>query len=147
MPETVPDGFAPHFKKSKVTGSLGAALFARASAVRPDRRPIARRARNSRGFVHGGVIAALADNAMGLSFVRVFKASRRSSEPGKGRRHGRAEPVDYVATAKLGQSLQIEPRGEGRPLAGVRRCPDHRRRRYRRPRECDVSTDVLGPGA
>jgi acyl-coenzyme A thioesterase PaaI-like protein len=53
---------------------------------------------------------ALADNAMGLSFVRVFKASRRSSEPGKGRRHGRAEPVDYVATAKLGQSLQIEPR-------------------------------------
>src|SRR6202011_1377258 len=110
MPETVPDGFGPHVKKSKVTDPWEP-LYSREL---PEAVQIGLRLRdehcNSRGFVHGGVIAALADNAMGLSFVRVFKASRRSSEPGKGQRHGRAEPVDYVATAKLGQSLQIEPR-------------------------------------
>jgi acyl-coenzyme A thioesterase PaaI-like protein len=40
---------------------------------------------NSRGFVHGGVIAALADNAMGLSFVRVFKATVEDpANPAKG---------------------------------------------------------------
>jgi acyl-coenzyme A thioesterase PaaI-like protein len=65
---------------------------------------------NSRGFVHGGVIAALADNAMGLSFVRVFKATVEDpAHPATGAVTV-GLGVDYVATAKLGQWLQIEPR-------------------------------------
>ena len=110
MPEIVPDGFAPHFKKSKVTDPWEP-LYSRAL---PQDVQIGVRLRdvhcNSRGFVHGGVIAALADNAMGLSFVRVFKATVEDpAHPATGAVTVGLS-VDYVATAKLGQWLQIEPR-------------------------------------
>jgi acyl-coenzyme A thioesterase PaaI-like protein len=110
MPETVPDGFAPHFKKSKVTDPWEP-LYSREL---PEAVQIGLRLRdvhcNSRGFVHGGVIAALADNAMGLSFVRVFKATVEDpAHPATGAVTV-GLGVDYVATAKLGQWLQIEPR-------------------------------------
>ncbi len=64
---TIPEGFAPHFRKSPVTdpweplysrlveGTVQIGFHAAAAHC------------NSRGFVHGGVIAALADNALGLS--------------------------------------------------------------------------------
>jgi uncharacterized protein (TIGR00369 family) len=56
---------------------------------------------NSRGFLHGGVIAALADNAMGLSFV----VAR-----GDGSAVTLSLSVDYIASAKIGQWLTIAPR-------------------------------------
>ena len=57
---------------------------------------------NSRGFVHGGVIAALADNAMGISCVLTNQAATSAVTV--------SLSVDYVATAKIGQWLRIEPR-------------------------------------
>jgi uncharacterized protein (TIGR00369 family) len=66
----VPAGFEPHDRKSPVTNAWEplyrrvagetVVLGLRASAAHT----------NSRGFVHGGLISALADNAMGLSCGR-----------------------------------------------------------------------------
>jgi uncharacterized protein (TIGR00369 family) len=110
MAEVLPEGFAPHFRTSKVTDPWEP-LYSRqlSHAVQ-----IGLRLRdmhcNSRGFVHGGVIAALADNAMGLSFVRVFKATVEDpAHPATGAVTVGLS-VDYVAAARLGQWLQIEPR-------------------------------------
>jgi uncharacterized protein (TIGR00369 family) len=96
----VPAGFVPHDRKSAVTNAWEP-LFARAteSALQLGLRIGAEHC-NSRGFLHGGVIAALADNAMGLTL---------------GRHTGRSAvtvglAVDYVGAAKLGQWMQIEPR-------------------------------------
>jgi uncharacterized protein (TIGR00369 family) len=70
-PFAPPPGFAPHPRRSPLTepweplysreaaGAVVLGLQARAAHT------------NSRGFVHGGLIGALADNAMGLSCARV----------------------------------------------------------------------------
>jgi uncharacterized protein (TIGR00369 family) len=57
---------------------------------------------NSRGFVHGGLLTALADNAMGLSCV-----------------HARGDPgvrlvtvnlaMDFISTARIGQWVEVRP--------------------------------------
>ena len=56
---------------------------------------------NSRGFVHGGLISALADNAMGLSAGRVL-----------GREGGSLVTVnltlDFIGSARAGQWLSFE---------------------------------------
>ncbi len=64
---TVPDGFAPHFRKSGFTNPWEP-LYSRTLEDRIQIGLVADEAHtNSRGFVHGGLITALADNAMGLS--------------------------------------------------------------------------------
>lgn len=66
----IPAGFAPHFRKSPLTDPWEP-LYSRTT---DDTVILALRAgaahTNSRGFVHGGMISALADNAMGLSCAR-----------------------------------------------------------------------------
>ena len=101
--QAAPEGFIPHFKTSPVTAPWEP-LFSRRSERRVEiglwlREPHC----NSRGFLHGGVIAALADNAMGLSCRKVLGA-------GPGGLVTVSLAVDYVSTAKIGQWLQIEPR-------------------------------------
>lgn len=60
---------------------------------------------NSRGFAHGGLIAALADNAMGLSAVSAAHAS--------GLEVAGAVTVslslDFVGSAEQGEWLEIRP--------------------------------------
>jgi uncharacterized protein (TIGR00369 family) len=56
---------------------------------------------NSRGFLHGGVIASLADNAMGLSLAHA------NAQRGGVTVH---LSVDYLRSGQVGQWLQIEPR-------------------------------------
>jgi uncharacterized protein (TIGR00369 family) len=102
QPQAAPEGFAPHFKTSPVTApweplysrtgerSVEIGLWLRESHC------------NSRGFVHGGIIAALADNAMGLSCVACQAAVKGALTVSLN--------VDYVATAKLGQWLLVAPR-------------------------------------
>jgi len=66
----VPDGFTRHDRKSPLTDPWEP-LYRRLSG---DTVVLGLRAgaahTNSRGFVHGGLISALADNAMGLSCAR-----------------------------------------------------------------------------
>jgi uncharacterized protein (TIGR00369 family) len=97
-----PEGFAPHFKKSPVTDPWEP-LFSRLCDQIVHLGLWLRDAHcNSRGFVHGGVIAALADNAMGISCVLTNQAATSAVTV--------SLSVDYVATAKIGQWLLIEPR-------------------------------------
>ncbi|WP_026942545.1 PaaI family thioesterase [Hellea balneolensis] len=64
---TIPEGFAPHFRKSPLTDPWEP-LYSRRSdngiiiGLFADEQHC-----NSRGFVHGGLISALSDNALGLS--------------------------------------------------------------------------------
>ena len=109
MSDDVPNGFTPHFKKSRVTNPWEP-LYSR---ILPDAVQIGVRLReehcNSRGFVHGGVIAALADNAMGLAYWQV--ATNAEGNSGSLRAPVTVSlNVDYAATANVGQWLQIEPR-------------------------------------
>lgn len=95
-----PPGFAPHDRKSPLTDPWEP-LYARAA----DRAVVlGLRAgpphTNSRGFVHGGLISALADNAMGLSCARA-----------SGHRGGFVTVslnVDFLGVALEGQWLEFD---------------------------------------
>lgn len=102
MTNDPPEGFLPHFRKSPVTDPWEP-LFSRQTdnAVQIGLR--LREAHcNSRGFLHGGVIAALADNAMGLSCGKSLPSVEGLVTISLN--------VDYLGTARTGQWLQIEPR-------------------------------------
>lgn len=107
MSEAPPAGFAPHFRKSPVTDPWEP-LFSRTS---PDGVEIGFRAAaahcNSRGFVHGGVIAALADNALGLS---VGESLRGQGAAAPGGLVTVSLTLDYLATARIGQWVAVRPR-------------------------------------
>lgn len=100
MTHDVPEGFQPHTRYSPLTRPWEP-IFARTTdaavilAVR-----LAEPHSNSRGFAHGGLIAALADNAMGLSCGLHF--------PGPNALVTINLSVDYLGTARLGQWLAFE---------------------------------------
>ena len=97
-----PEGFMPHFKTSPVTAPWEP-LFSRCGVRNLEIGLWLREVHcNSRGFLHGGVIAALADNAMGLSCVACLPGVKGALTVSLN--------VDYVANARLGQWLRIEPR-------------------------------------
>jgi uncharacterized protein (TIGR00369 family) len=103
----IPEGFAPHFRKSPVTDPWEP-LYSREaeSAVQIGLR-IAGAHCNSRGFVHGGVVAALADNAMGLSLGAAVR------EKGLDAAKGLVTvglTLDYLASGRIGQWLEVAPR-------------------------------------
>ena len=126
----VPDGFERHFRRSGLTDPWEP-LYSRQL---PDRLQIgltlAEPHCNSRGLVHGGVIAALSDNAMGLSCMVALRNAGR--EDGKGLVTV-SLGTDYLGSAKLGDWLEIDPepvkvggsicfaraiiRGDGKPVA------------------------------
>jgi uncharacterized protein (TIGR00369 family) len=105
--DQVPEGFSPHFRKSPLTEPWEP-LFSKvgeASVV------IAIRARtahcNSRGFLHGGLVSSLADNAMGLSVVESLKAQGTDRA-----RSGSTVNlvVDFLTSAQVGQWIEFVPR-------------------------------------
>ncbi len=106
-----PEGFAPHRRSSPVSAAWEP-IFARITAdafilgLR-----IAAAHCNSRGLLHGGVIAALADNAMGLS------VAGRLDPPGAPVTVNLA--IDYLGPGRMGQWLDITPNflNIGRTLA------------------------------
>jgi uncharacterized protein (TIGR00369 family) len=106
MSETVPDGFAPHTRKSRVTDPWEP-LYSRLAGDTVQIGLLLREAHcNGRGFVHGGVIAALADNAMGHSYV----VAARMAGLELTNVVTMSLCVDYAASARTGQWMQIEPR-------------------------------------
>lgn len=101
---TPAEGFAPHFRKSRVTDPWEPLFSRRVGNTVQIGLHVGEAHCNSRGLLHGGVIAALADNAMGLSCVAAL---------GDGAARGLVTvglTIDYVGAAKLGQWLQVEPR-------------------------------------
>ncbi len=102
----VPDGYERHFRRSGLTDPWEP-LYSRKLEDRIQiGLVLAEPHCNSRGLVHGGLIAALADNAMGLScVVALGKAGR---DAGKGLVTV-SLGTDYLGSAKLGEWLEIDP--------------------------------------
>jgi acyl-coenzyme A thioesterase PaaI-like protein len=95
-----PPGFAPHDRKSPLTDPWEP-LYSRKAG---DAVVLGLRAgpahTNSRGFVHGGLISALADNAMGLSCARKLGTA--------GGLVTVSLSVDFLAAALTGQWLEFD---------------------------------------
>jgi uncharacterized protein (TIGR00369 family) len=102
MSAAPPEGFAPHFRKSPVTDPWEPLLSRQVEGAVQIGLRLREAHCNSRGFLHGGVIAALADNAMGLSCGKVLGSVQGLVTVNLA--------VDYVGTARIGQWLQVEPR-------------------------------------
>lgn len=106
---TVPEGFEPHYRKSPVTDAWEPLFSRRTDDALQIGLRVAEAHTNSRGFAHGGLISALADNAMGLSCGLGLE--------GAGGLLTVNLALDFLAVAKIGQWLQIEPvvvkRGRG----------------------------------
>lgn len=103
-----PPGFVEHERKSPLTGpwepiyaKITPAAFCLGLHVREAHC-------NSRGFAHGGMISALADNAMGLSAGLMARQAG-----GEGSANVRAVTVslalDFVDSAQIGDWLEIRP--------------------------------------
>jgi uncharacterized protein (TIGR00369 family) len=102
MSASPPEGFAPHFRKSPVTDPWEPLFSRKLDGVIQIGLTIRAAHCNSRGLPHGGVIAALADNAMGLSCGGTLPSANGLVTV--------SLSVDYLGSAKLGQWLQVEPR-------------------------------------
>ena len=96
----IPDGFARHTRTSPVTEPWEP-IYAKTTAdafILALR--IAKPHTNSRGIVHGGLIATLADNAMGLSCGIKMKEPQRLLTISLN--------VDYLGSGNIGQWLAVE---------------------------------------
>ena len=102
----VPNGFERHFRRSGLTDPWEP-LYSRKLDDRIQIGLVLDMPHcNSRGLVHGGLIAALADNAMGLSCV--VSLANAGRDAGKGLVTV-SLGVDYLGSAKLGEWLEIDP--------------------------------------
>lgn len=103
-PGTVPEGFAPHFKRSKFTDPWEP-LYSRSLADQVQIGVVLSEAHcNSRGLVHGAFLAGLADNATGLSCLAVLRSKDR--EVGGLLTVNLA--IDYVGMASVGEWIATD---------------------------------------
>jgi uncharacterized protein (TIGR00369 family) len=105
--DLVPGGYVPHIRTSPVTEPWQP-LFSR---IGDGTVTLALRVRdahcNGKGFLHGGVINALADNAMGLSVIETL--CQRGIERSRGGATVSLS-LDFLQTAQVGQWVEFEPR-------------------------------------
>lgn len=100
-PRSIPEGFQPHFRKSPLTEPWEPLYSKRTADAVMIGLWLAEAHTNSRGMAHGGLVTALADNAMGLSCSAKLGNVTRFVTISIG--------VDFVGSAKPGQWLQVEP--------------------------------------
>lgn len=101
-------GFSPHFRQSPLTDPWEP-LFSRVDGSGVAIGVWITRAHcNSRDLAHGGLITALADNAMGLSCGQILKA--QSTDAAQGGLVTVSLSVDFIASARIGQWFEIAPR-------------------------------------
>ena len=100
-PKGVPSGFSPHFRSSPLT-TPWEPLYSR---LHDDGVSLGLWVdlphTNSRGFVHGGLLSALADNAMGLSCSLAIVHRPRMLTV--------SLSIDFLAAAAIGEWLEIRP--------------------------------------
>jgi uncharacterized protein (TIGR00369 family) len=96
----IPEGFEPHFRRSPLTDPWEP-LYARKTetAVIIGLR-LAKPHTNSRGLIHGGLIAALSDAAMGYSCAQAMGWASSLVTI--------SLAVDFVGSAQVGQWLAVE---------------------------------------
>ncbi len=110
-----PAGFAPHFRKSPLTDAWEPLYSKRDGDVLTIGVLIAAPHTNARGMAHGGLIAALADNAMGLACV----LSQAGAGAGLSGIVTVSLTCDFTGTARIGDWLEVRasPVRVGRTLA------------------------------
>jgi uncharacterized protein (TIGR00369 family) len=96
-----PTGFARHYRKSPVTDAWEPLYSRKAEGTVRLGFQAARAHANGRGFVHGGLISALADNAMGLSCVEALGEVSSLVTVNLA--------LDFLGSAQLGQWVEITP--------------------------------------
>jgi uncharacterized protein (TIGR00369 family) len=96
----VPEGFEPHFRKSPLTEPWEPLYSKRTDKAVIIGLRLAKPHTNGRGLIHGGLIAALSDNAMGYSCAHQMGGVSSLVTVGLA--------VDFVATAAVGQWLAVE---------------------------------------
>lgn len=114
----MPAGYVPHTRRSPLTDPWEP-LFACETADALSLAVELREAHcNARGFAHGGLIASLADNAMGLSAVRRAREQRGAE---KASAVTVSLALDFIGAAQQGEWLEIQPTvlKVGRTLAFV----------------------------
>ena len=100
----IPDGFAPHFRKSPFTDPWEPLYSQRTERAVILGLRLAKPHTNSRGLIHGGLIASLADNAMGYSCAQVMSGVMG----GPSSLVTISLAVDFIGTAQIGQWLAVE---------------------------------------
>ena len=100
----IPDGYAPHFRKSPFTDPWEPLYSQRTERAVILGLRLAKPHTNSRGLIHGGLIAALADNAMGYSCAQVMSGVMG----GPSSLVTISLAVDFIGTAQIGQWLAVE---------------------------------------
>ena len=96
----IPEGFEPHFRKSPFTDPWEPLYSRRTEKAVIMGLRLARPHTNARGLIHGGLIAALADNAMGYSCAQA--TGWRSSFVTI------SLAVDFTGSGEIGQWLAVE---------------------------------------
>ncbi len=101
MTETqIPDGFERHFRHSPLTDPWEPLYSKRTAEAVVIGLRLAKPHTNARGLIHGGLIATLADNAMGHSCAHRMGGASSLVTIGL--------TVDFVGTAQVGQWLTVE---------------------------------------
>jgi uncharacterized protein (TIGR00369 family) len=96
----IPEGFEPHFRKSPFTDPWEPLYSKRTEKAVVMGLRLAKPHTNARGLIHGGLIASLADNAMGYSCAQA--TGWRSSFVTI------SLAVDFTGAAAIGQWLAVE---------------------------------------
>ena len=96
-----PNGFERHYRKSPLTDPWEPLYSRRVDDSLQIGLRIAEPHTNSRGFAHGGLVSALADNAMGLSCGLALEGANGLLTVNLA--------LDFLAVARIGQWLQVEP--------------------------------------
>ena len=99
----IPAGFVPLSRSSPVTDAWAPLYSKRLDKAVHIGLRLAKAHTNGRGLIHGGLIAALSDNAMGYSCGQAMRMDASKSLVTINL------AVDFIGTAKVGQWLSIEP--------------------------------------
>ncbi|MCC8955061.1 PaaI family thioesterase [Bradyrhizobium sp. Pear77] len=100
IPQDVPEGFEPLFRKSPLTEPWEPLYQKKTERAVIIGLRLARPHTNGRGLIHGGLIAALSDNAMGYSCGQATGWTTSYVTI--------SLTVDFVGSANVGQWLAIE---------------------------------------
>jgi uncharacterized protein (TIGR00369 family) len=104
----IPEGYEPHFRRSPFTDPWEPLYSKRTNRAVGLGLRLAKPHTNSRGLIHGGLIAALADNAMGYSCGQVMSEVMGGVTGGQSSLVTISLAVDYVGSAQIGQWLAVE---------------------------------------
>jgi uncharacterized protein (TIGR00369 family) len=96
----IPEGFQRHFRQSPLTDPWEPLYSKRTDKAVIIGLRLAKPHTNGRGLIHGGLIAALSDNAMGYSCAQKMGGGSSLVTIGLA--------VDFIGTAEVGQWLAVE---------------------------------------